>query len=199
MGLGPRGRILLTQPRSAARIVPDLPTAKGIKDKLDNFEELGREQDAHKSSINGQGRDFYELKKKKAKLQRLSGRKEELAKADQTLRSRAGKPVLNGRDRVRQVLQAFSEKGESRNASSERMRREAQKSKMESRLTNSLFQRKDERGQALQENSGEDLKPLEERLGRVKAHLEGRKKNLADTEGSAGSSVKKRKKSQALH
>ena len=81
------------------------------------IKELGGEQDAHRSSINSQNRDFYELKKKKAKLQCLSGRKEELAKANQTLRSMAGKPNLNGRDRVRQVLQAFSEKGKSRNAS----------------------------------------------------------------------------------
>ena len=58
------------------------------------------------------------MKKKKAKLQSLSGMKEDLAKADQTLGSMAGKSVLNGRDRVRKVLQAFSEKGESRIASS---------------------------------------------------------------------------------
>ena len=31
--------------------------------------------------------------------------KEELSKADQTLRSMAGKPILNGRDSVRKVLQ----------------------------------------------------------------------------------------------
>ena len=37
--------------------------------------------------------------------------KEELSKADQTLRSMAGKPILNGRDSVRKVLQNFRDKG----------------------------------------------------------------------------------------
>ena len=65
---------------------------------------------------------FYELKKKKDQLQAernelcrkemslqqsLSALKEELSKADQSLRSMAGKPILNGRDSVRKVLQAF--------------------------------------------------------------------------------------------
>ena len=83
------------------------------------------------------------------------------------------------------------------------MGREAQKNKMENRLTNSLSQRKDERGQALQEIMGEDIQPLEERTKRTKANLKGLKKNLADTEGlyglsgSSGSSGKKRKKGQA--
>jgi len=34
-----------------------------------------------------------------------------LAKADQSLRSMAGKPILNGRDSVRRVLDYFKEKG----------------------------------------------------------------------------------------
>ena len=54
--LGASGVVHLSLP--GGMLSPDLPTAKGIKDKLDNFEELGREQDAHKSSINGQGKDF---------------------------------------------------------------------------------------------------------------------------------------------
>ena len=37
--------------------------------------------------------------------------REELAKADQSLRSMAGKPILNGRDSVRRVLQTFRERG----------------------------------------------------------------------------------------
>lgn len=37
----------------------------------------------------------------------LSGLKEDLAKADQSLRSMAGKPILNGRDSVRKVLDTF--------------------------------------------------------------------------------------------
>ena len=130
-------------------------------------------------------------------LQSLSGLKEELAKADQTHRSMAGKPVLKGRDSARKVLQVFHERGENRKAFQERMRQEAQKNKMESRLTNNLFQRKDELGQALQEisvedihqqleNSGLDLKPLEERLEVTKAHQMGLEKNQADTGGSSG-------------
>ena len=43
--------------------------------------------------------------------QSLSALKEELAKAEQTLRSMAGKPILNGRDSVRKVLQIFRDKG----------------------------------------------------------------------------------------
>ena len=43
--------------------------------------------------------------------QSLSALKEELSKADQSLRSMAGKPILNGRDSVRKVLQAFKERG----------------------------------------------------------------------------------------
>ena len=43
--------------------------------------------------------------------QSLSALKEELSKADQSLRSMAGKPILNGRDSVRKVLAAFKERG----------------------------------------------------------------------------------------
>lgn len=43
--------------------------------------------------------------------QTLSSHKEELAKADQALRSMAGRPILNGRDSVRKVLDAFLENG----------------------------------------------------------------------------------------
>lgn len=37
--------------------------------------------------------------------------KEDLAKADQSLRSMAGKPILNGRDSVRKVLDTFIAQG----------------------------------------------------------------------------------------
>lgn len=43
--------------------------------------------------------------------QNLSSLKEDLAKADQALRSMAGKPILNGRDSVRKVLDTFREDG----------------------------------------------------------------------------------------
>jgi len=90
------------------------------------IEECGGEQDTQRSSIDDQNKGFYELKKKKDKLQSerndlcrkemnlqqsLSSLKEELAKADQTLRSMAGKPILNGRDSVRKVLDTFRERG----------------------------------------------------------------------------------------
>lgn len=43
--------------------------------------------------------------------QNLSSLKEELAKADQSLRSMVGKPTLNGRDSVRKVLDTFVARG----------------------------------------------------------------------------------------
>lgn len=43
--------------------------------------------------------------------QTLSAQKEELGKADQALRSMAGRPILNGRDSVRKVLDAFIDRG----------------------------------------------------------------------------------------
>lgn len=53
-----------------------------------------------------------DLCRKEMNLQQsLSALKEELAKAEQTLRSMAGKPILNGRDSVKKVLQIFRDKG----------------------------------------------------------------------------------------
>ncbi len=90
------------------------------------IEEATEEQDKFRSNIDGQNKDFYESKKRKDQLQAernelcrkemnlqqsLSALKEELGKADQTLRSMAGKPILNGRDSVRKVLQIFRDKG----------------------------------------------------------------------------------------
>lgn len=79
-----------------------------------------------RGQIDEHNRQYYELKKKKDSLQAsrnelwrketqmtqtLSGHKEELAKADQSLRSMAGRPILNGRDSVRKVLDSFLERG----------------------------------------------------------------------------------------
>ena len=79
-----------------------------------------------RTHIDDHNKGFYELKKKKDLLQTerndlcrkemnlqqsLSALKEELAKAEQTLRSMAGKPILNGRDSVKKVLQIFRDKG----------------------------------------------------------------------------------------
>ncbi|KAG8273131.1 Structural maintenance of chromosomes protein 3 [Homalodisca vitripennis] len=53
-----------------------------------------------------------ELWRKENQLQHtLTSLKEELAKADQALRSMAGKPILNGRDSVRKVLETFRQRG----------------------------------------------------------------------------------------
>lgn len=41
----------------------------------------------------------------------MSSLKEDLAKADQQLRSMVGKPILNGRDSVRKVLDTFKARG----------------------------------------------------------------------------------------
>lgn len=43
--------------------------------------------------------------------QNLSSLKDELSKADQKLRSMVGKPILNGRDSVRKVLDTFIARG----------------------------------------------------------------------------------------
>lgn len=79
-----------------------------------------------RGQIDEHNRQYYELKKRKDSLQAarnelwrketqmtqtLSGHKEELAKADQSLRSMAGRPILNGRDSVRKVLDSFLERG----------------------------------------------------------------------------------------
>lgn len=55
---------------------------------------------------------FSELWRKENNVQQnLSSLKEDLAKADQQLRSMAGKPILNGRDSVRKVLDTFISRG----------------------------------------------------------------------------------------
>ncbi|XP_021712538.1 LOW QUALITY PROTEIN: structural maintenance of chromosomes protein 3-like [Aedes aegypti] len=92
---------------------------KKIEEHTESFEQLRIQIDEH-------NKHYYELKKKKDHFQTirndiwkketqvtqtLSGNKEELAKADQALRSMAGKPILNGRDSVRKVLESFSQRG----------------------------------------------------------------------------------------
>ncbi|XP_023344565.1 structural maintenance of chromosomes protein 3-like [Eurytemora carolleeae] len=109
------------------RLGEDLKRDSKKKNELETkIDELGGEQDSHRTSIDDQNKGFYELKKKKDKLQgerndlcrkemnlqqSLSSLKEELSKADQTLRSMAGKPILNGRDSVRKVLDMFKDRG----------------------------------------------------------------------------------------
>ena len=53
-----------------------------------------------------------DLCRKEMILQQSRSRlKEKMAKAGQTLRSVAGKPILYGRDSVREVLQVFNKRG----------------------------------------------------------------------------------------
>ncbi|XP_050090503.1 structural maintenance of chromosomes protein 3-like [Anopheles aquasalis] len=100
-------------------IAKQLELEKKILEYTESFEQLRVQIDEH-------NKHFYELKKQKDHLQSirndiwkketsvtqtLSGHKEELAKADQALRSMAGKPILNGRDSVRKVLESFQQRG----------------------------------------------------------------------------------------
>uniref|UniRef100_A0A1A9W229 Structural maintenance of chromosomes protein n=1 Tax=Glossina brevipalpis TaxID=37001 RepID=A0A1A9W229_9MUSC len=95
--------------------------------------ELGRKIEEHsleleqlRLQIDDHNKRYYELKKTKdhyqatrnelwrketQMTQQLQSHKEELSKTDQALRSMAGKPILNGRDSVRKVLDSFLEKG----------------------------------------------------------------------------------------
>merc|ERR1712156_175708 len=110
------------------RLTEDLKRDKKRKVELEKkVDEATGDQDNFRSHIDDHNKGFYELKKKKDSLQTerndlcrkemnlqqsLSALKEELSKADQTLRSMAGKPILNGRDSVKKVLQIFRDKGD---------------------------------------------------------------------------------------
>ncbi|XP_017887134.1 structural maintenance of chromosomes protein 3 [Ceratina calcarata] len=91
------------------------------------IEEHTREMERQRASIDEHNKQYYELTKAKDQCQatrkeqyrqesvlqlNLSGLKEDLAKADQNLRSMAGKPILNGRDSVRKVLDTFRQKND---------------------------------------------------------------------------------------
>lgn len=84
------------------------------------------EMERQRVYIDEHNKQYYELKKQKDQYQttrnelwrkennvqqNLSSLKEDLAKADQALRSMAGKPILNGRDSVRKVLDTFRARG----------------------------------------------------------------------------------------
>ncbi|XP_012256886.1 structural maintenance of chromosomes protein 3 [Athalia rosae] len=89
------------------------------------IEDHTREMERQRASIDDHNKQYYDLTKAKDQCQatrkeqyrqesvmqlNLSGLKEDLAKADQSLRSMAGKPILNGRDSVRKVLDTFRER-----------------------------------------------------------------------------------------
>ncbi|XP_026496209.1 structural maintenance of chromosomes protein 3 [Vanessa tameamea] len=90
------------------------------------IEEMTKEMERQRVAIDEHNKQYYECKKRKDQeqssrnelwrkettlTQNLSSLKEDLAKADQALRSMAGKPILNGRDSVRKVLETFQERG----------------------------------------------------------------------------------------
>ncbi|XP_025837371.1 structural maintenance of chromosomes protein 3 [Agrilus planipennis] len=93
------------------------------------IEEQTQELERQRICIDEHNKQCYELKKNKDQhqtirndlwrkennvQQNLSSLKEDLAKADQALRSMAGKPTLNGRDSVRKVLDTFIKCGGSK-------------------------------------------------------------------------------------
>uniref|UniRef100_A0A6B2ELJ6 Structural maintenance of chromosomes protein n=1 Tax=Phlebotomus kandelakii TaxID=1109342 RepID=A0A6B2ELJ6_9DIPT len=101
----------------------DATKQKELEKKI---EDHGSEVEQLRLQIDEHNKQYYELKKKKDQYQAtrnelwrketqitqvLSSHKEELAKADQSLRSMAGKPILNGRDSVRKVLDSFKQRG----------------------------------------------------------------------------------------
>jgi len=101
--------------------------AKRKQDLESRIEELTKELENNRSSIDNQNKLYYDMKKKKDTLQNernelwrqentmqqnLNMLMEEKAKKDQLLRSMVGKTILNGRDSVRKVLQSFKDKGQ---------------------------------------------------------------------------------------
>lgn len=95
-------------------------------DLEEKLKELSVQTESYRANIDEYNKVFYEMKKRKDQLQsernehwrqennlqqNLSTLKEDLSKADQQLRSMAGKPILNGRDSVQKVLDTFRERG----------------------------------------------------------------------------------------
>lgn len=76
------------------------------------IDEYNKQHYEHKKNKDQYQSTRNELWRKENQLQHtLTSLKEELAKADQALRSMAGKPILNGRDSVRKVLETFRQRG----------------------------------------------------------------------------------------
>lgn len=109
------------------KLLDDLKKEAAMEKELERkIEEHSSEVEHLRLQIDEHNKQYYELKKKKdhyqaarnelwrketQMTQQLQAHKEELAKADQALRSMAGKPILNGRDSVRKVLDSFLERG----------------------------------------------------------------------------------------
>ncbi|XP_055370824.1 structural maintenance of chromosomes protein 3 [Condylostylus longicornis] len=109
------------------KLLDDLKKDANMEKELTRkIEEQSSELEHLRLQIDEHNKQYYELKKKKdthqavrnelwrketQMTQQLQAHKEELAKADQSLRSMAGKPILNGRDSVRKVLDSFLDRG----------------------------------------------------------------------------------------
>ncbi|KAK4311331.1 hypothetical protein Pmani_017158 [Petrolisthes manimaculis] len=104
-------------------IVRDTERVSQLSKKV---EELSADTENYRQSIDEHNKVFYDMKKRKDQLQserneywrkennlqqNVSSLKEELSRADHSLRSMAGKPILNGRDSVQKVLDTFRERG----------------------------------------------------------------------------------------
>lgn len=76
-----------------------------IDEHIKTVYELKKKKDAFQATRNEQWR------KESSLVQNLSTLKEDLGKADQSLRAMVGKPILNGRDSVRKVLETFRARG----------------------------------------------------------------------------------------
>lgn len=109
------------------KLADDLKKDAAKQSELERkIEEQMGEVEQMRGQIDEHNKQYYDLKKKKDHFQStrnelwrketqmtqtLSSHKEELAKADQALRSMAGRPILNGRDSVRKVLDNLLERG----------------------------------------------------------------------------------------
>merc|ERR1719244_1437314 len=109
------------------RLDEEILRDSGRRVQLDKtVEELSTDTENYRQSIDEHNKVFYEMKKRKDQLQsernehwrkennlqqNVSTLKDDLSRADQSLRSMAGKPILNGRDSVQKVLDTFRERG----------------------------------------------------------------------------------------
>lgn len=110
-----------------SKLMEDLKKDSNAEADLNRkIEEHSNELEQLRLQIDDHNKKYYELKKTKdhyqamrnelwrketQMTQQLQTHKEELSKTDQALRSMAGKPILNGRDSVRKVLDNFFERG----------------------------------------------------------------------------------------
>ncbi|XP_065216528.1 structural maintenance of chromosomes protein 3 [Planococcus citri] len=106
-----------------AELKKDMANKKRLNEQI---EAQTAELERQRAAIDDYNKQYYEHKKNKDSYQSqrnelwrkentlqhtLTSLKEELAKADQALRSMAGKAILNGRDSVRKVLETFRQRG----------------------------------------------------------------------------------------